>query len=67
MIISSLIPEKKIFKGFELIWHGCHIGHVTKLILINFYYLVPKNSHINLVTDGLAFSMKNKFFIFISE
>ena len=33
------------FKGFfYLIWHGSHIGHVTKLILINFHSVVPEKN-----------------------
>ena len=39
----GLLVREKIFKGFYLIWHGGHTDHVTKLILINFHFLVPKN------------------------
>ena len=34
---------RRFLKGFYLIWHGGHTGHVTKIILINFRFLVPKN------------------------
>ena len=40
--ISQLVPEKKIFNGFRsYMGHGGHIGHVTKLIIINSHFLVP--------------------------
>ena len=33
---------KRLLKGFYLKWHGGHTGHMTKLIIINFHFLIPK-------------------------
>ena len=34
------------FKGFLTIYaHGGHLGHVTSIILIHFYFLVPMRLH----------------------
>ena len=35
--------ERKKILVQTLYWHGCHICQVTKLILINFHFLVPKS------------------------
>ena len=40
--IGPLVPEKKIF----VYGHGGHLGHVTCIMFINFYYHVPKSLHI---------------------
>ena len=46
---------------FTIYGHGSHICHVTKHIFINFQFLVPKHFHMNLVSNGLVVSEKNKF------
>ena len=44
---SPLVPEMKVFlNDFTIYRHGSHICHVTKLICINFYFLVPKSFQI---------------------
>ena len=35
------------FKGFYLNGHGGHLGHVTSIMLINFYFLVLESLHTN--------------------
>ena len=45
MTIGLLVREEKIFEEFILYGHGGHIGHMIKLILINFRFLVLKNSY----------------------
>ena len=43
--ISPLVPEKKgfFFNDFTIYMHGSNICHVTKLIFINFHFLLPKS------------------------
>ena len=42
----SMVPEK-IFEGFlpYMDGHCGHLGHVTSIILIDFYFHVPKSLH----------------------
>ena len=43
--IGPLVLEK-IFEGFyHIYWHGGHLGHVTRIMLTNFYFLVPESFH----------------------
>ena len=35
------------FKVFTIYGHGSHVGHVTKLICINFHSYSPSSIHIN--------------------
>ena len=40
------VPDKKIFECFFHIYgHGGHLGHVTSIMLINIYSLVPESFH----------------------
>ena len=32
-------------KGFTIYKQGCHLGHVTNIILMIFYFHVPKSLH----------------------
>ena len=42
--IGLLVLEKKIFKGFFTIYgHGGHLGHVTRIMSSDFYFLVPES------------------------
>ena len=41
--------------------HSGHIGHVTKLILINFHFFFPQNFHMKFVKNSPVVSEKNKF------
>ena len=37
---------EKIFEGFFTIdGHGGHLGHVTRIMLTSFYFLVPESLH----------------------
>ena len=59
--IVSLVPGKKIFKGFFTIYgHGGNLGHVTRIMLIyiNFHFHVTKSLH--LVNDAPVVSEKSK-------
>ena len=40
--------EKKIFEGFTIYGHGGHLGHVTRIMLTNFHFLVPESFHTKL-------------------
>ena len=62
MIISPLVLEKNIFHRVLILYgHDGYIGHVTKFILINFHFFVPKIFVLNLITNGPVVSEKNKF------
>ena len=37
--------EEDFFKVFTIYGHGGHLGHVTRIILRNFHFLVPKSTH----------------------
>ena len=30
---------------FSIYWHGGHLGHVTRIMLTNFHFLVPERFH----------------------
>ena len=46
---------------FTIYEHGSHIGHVTSITLINFYFIVPKSLYINLVENNSVVSEERKF------
>ena len=54
MEIGPPVPEKKIFEGFYRIY-GCggHLGHVTSIMLINFYFLVSESFHTKFGSEWL--------------
>ena len=40
------VLEKKIFEGFlPYMIIGGHLGHVTRIMLTNFHFLVPESFH----------------------
>ena len=39
--IGRMVLEKKIFEGFSPYMGGGHLGHVTCIMLIDFYSHVP--------------------------
>ena len=40
------VLEKKIFEGFFTIYgHGGHLGHVTRIMVTDFHFLVPESFH----------------------
>ena len=46
--IGPPVVEKKIFEGFlpyTIYGHGGHVGHVTRIMLTNFHFLVPESFH----------------------
>ena len=44
--IGLPVLEKKIFEGiFFIFGHGGHLGHVTSILLTNFYFLLPESFH----------------------
>ena len=45
--IGQPVLEKKIFEGFLpfIYGHGGHLGHVTRIMLTDFYFLVPESFH----------------------
>ena len=56
-----MVPKKKIFKAFYHIWARKSSGHVTKIILTYFHFLVPKSLHTKFGQKGRVVSVKNKF------
>ena len=60
-IIVHLVLEKKIFKVFTIYGHGCHLGHVTWTIYINFRSPFPRRLHKNLALIGQAVSEEKTF------
>ena len=48
------------FKGFFTIYgHGCHLGHVTSIMSINFHFLLPESLHIKFGFDWPSGSEKS--------
>ena len=45
-------------KGFTIYGHGGHLGHVTRIMLTNFHFLVPESFHTILVQNGPVVSKK---------
>ena len=45
MKIGLPVLEKKILKVFTIYGHGCHLGHVTRIMLINFHFFIPESFH----------------------
>ena len=45
MKIGPPVLEKNIFEAFTIYGHGGHLGHVTRIMLINFHFLVPESFH----------------------
>ena len=37
--------EEDFLRVFTIYGHGGHLGHVTRIMLINFHFLVPKSFH----------------------
>ena len=37
--------EEEFSKVFTIYGHGGHLGHVTRIMLINFHFLVPESFH----------------------
>ena len=41
--IGPMVPENKILMGFTIYRHGSHLGHVTRIMFMNFHFLVSNN------------------------
>ena len=51
--------KRGFLKVLTIYGHGGHLGHVTRIMLTNFHFLVPKSFHIqNLVQNGPVVSEK---------
>ena len=37
--------EEYFIKGFTIYGHGGHLGHVTRIMSSDFYFLVPESFH----------------------
>ena len=37
--------EEDFLKVFTIYGHGGHLGHVTRIMLTNFHFLVPESFH----------------------
>ena len=37
--------DEVFLRGFTIYGHGGHLGHVTRIILTNFHFLVPESFH----------------------
>ena len=48
MKIGLPVLEKKMFTIYG---HGGHHGHVTRIVLTNFYFLVPESFHTKLSSE----------------
>ena len=48
--------EEDFERVFTMYGRGCHLGHVTSIILSDFHFLVPKSFHTNLVQIGRVVS-----------
>ena len=51
MKIGPPVLEKKIFEGFNHIWGGGHLGHVTSIMSSDFHFLVPESLHTIMGSD----------------
>ena len=55
-------------KVFTIYGHGGHLGHLTKIMLTNFHFLVPESFHRNLVQNGPVVSEKIRFeFLYVHD
>ena len=43
--------EEDFLKVFTIYGHGGHLGHVTRIMLTNFHFLVPESSHTKLCLE----------------
>ena len=48
--IGLPVPEKKVFcRVFTIYGRGGHLGHLTRIMSLDFHFLVPENFHKKLV------------------
>ena len=60
-IIRLMVLEKKTFKVFTIYGRGCHLGHVTWIIYINFCSPYPSRLHMKFTLICQAVSEKKMF------
>ena len=46
--------EEDFWRVFTIYGHGCHLGHVTSIMLITFYFLVPESFHTKFGLEWLS-------------
>ena len=69
MEIGLPVPEKKIWRGFLIIYgHGGHFGHVTSIMSSDFYFFEPESFHKKLVQIGKVVSEEIRFeFLYVHD
>ena len=50
--------EEDFLRVFTIYGHGGHLGHVTRIMLINFHFLVPESFHTKLSSRSPVVSEK---------
>ena len=43
--------EEDFLRVFTIYGHGGHLGHVTKIMLANFHFLVPESFHTKFISE----------------
>ena len=43
--------EEDFLRGFTIYGHCGHLGHVTRIMLTNFHFLVPESFHTKLSSE----------------
>ena len=57
-------PASSIEDFFTIYGHGGHLGHVTSIILMNFYFNVPKNLTYKIWLKTAQWFLRKACFIF---
>ena len=50
-MLHCLLVLEKIFERFTIYGRGGHLGHVTRIMLTNFHFLVPESFHTKLSSE----------------
>ena len=58
---SNGSEEEDYLRVLNIYGHGGHLGQVTSIMSLNFYFLVPKSLHTKLVQNGPLVSEKSQF------
>ena len=46
--------EEEFLRVFTIYGHGRHLGHVTRIMLTNFHFLVPESFHTKFRSEWLS-------------
>ena len=46
--------EEDFLRVFTIYGRGSHLGHVTRMLLINFHFLVPESLHAKFGSEWLS-------------